>query len=342
MGGCCFSTPLENEQPNDVFGDWPFREFLLSDLTSATKNFSSDEIISENAEESSNVVYKGLLAEDLGFVAVKRFKNSDWPDHEEFAEDAKALGELKHKRLVKLFGYFCDEDERLLVSEFMPNDTLAKRLFHQKNKAMEWSMRLRVAYHIAEALEYCNSEGFASYSNLSAYSVLFAKNGDACLSSFGLIKAIKYDRSQRTRGIVSPKSVTYRFGTILVNLLTGKQTPPSNVPEMINGKDVTELIDPNLKGKFSTEEAVVVLKLASECFQCEARKSLITKELVATLKALKSKTQIPYIQMLELAKPQEVGVAYVEHLQEMPIFSEIAKQNEETTSSSSQQQQHQH
>ncbi|XP_019086631.1 PREDICTED: probable inactive receptor-like kinase SSP [Camelina sativa] len=338
MGGCCFSTPLENEQPNNGFSDWPFTEFLLSDLTSATNNFSSDEIISENAEESSNVVYKGLLSEDLGFVAVKRFKNSDWSDHEEFEEDAKALGELKHKRLVKLFGYFCDEDERLLVSEFMPNDTLAKRLFHPKNKAMEWSVRLRVAYHIAEALEYCNSEGFASYSNLSAYSVLFDKDGDACLSSFGLIKRIKYDRSQRTRGIVSPKSVTYRFGTILVNMLTGKQTPPSNAPEMIHGKDVTELMDPNLKGKFCTEEAAVVLKLASECFQCEARKSLITKELVATLQALRSKRQIPYIQMLELGKPQEVEAAYVEPLQEMPIFSEMAKQNEETSSSSQQQQ----
>ncbi|CAL9223279.1 unnamed protein product, partial [Arabidopsis halleri] len=117
-------------------------------------------------------------------------------------------------------------------------------------------------------------------------------DGDPCLSSFGLIKAINYDRSQRTRGIVNPKSVTYRFGTILVNLLTGKQVPPSHASEMINGKDVTELMDPNLKGKFSTEEAFVVFKLASQCLQCENRKSLITKELVATLKALQTKTQV--------------------------------------------------
>lgn len=44
-------------------------------------------------------------------------------------EDAKTAGELKHKRLVKLLGYCCEEDEGLLVAEFMPNDTLAKRLF---------------------------------------------------------------------------------------------------------------------------------------------------------------------------------------------------------------------
>ncbi|KAG7579447.1 Serine-threonine/tyrosine-protein kinase catalytic domain [Arabidopsis thaliana x Arabidopsis arenosa] len=312
MGCGCFSTPLENqhdELKNDGFSDWPFIEFFLSDLTKATKNFSANEIISENREESSNVVYKGLLSEILDFVAIKRFKNSEWSDHEEFAEDAKAVGELKHKRLVNLIGFCCDEDERLLVAEFMPNDNLATRLFNQKNQTMEWSMRLRVGYCIAEALEYCNSAGFASYNNLSAYSVLFDKEGDPCLSSFGLIKAINYDRSQRTRGIVNPKSVTYRFGTILVNLLTGKQIPPSHAPEMINGKCVTELMDPNLKGKFSSEEAFIVFKLASQCLQCENRKSLITKELVATLKALQTKTQTPYIQMLELAKPHEVGAS---------------------------------
>lgn len=34
-------------------------------------------------------------------------------------------------------------------------------------------MRVRVAYCVAEALEYCSNAGFASYSKLSAYTVLF-------------------------------------------------------------------------------------------------------------------------------------------------------------------------
>ncbi|KAG7579446.1 Protein kinase-like domain superfamily [Arabidopsis thaliana x Arabidopsis arenosa] len=321
MGGCCFSKPLENVQPpqqsqnqlggskndevkNDGFINWPFTEFFLSDLTTATKNFSSDEIISENAEESSNVVYKCRLSENLGFVAVKRFKNTPWPDHEDFGEEAQEVGELKHKRLVKLLGYCCDEEERLLVAEFMPNDTLAKRLFHQKNQTMEWSMRLRVAYHIAEALEYCSSAGFAKYDNLSASTVLFDKDDDACLSCFGLVREIiDYDR--RTTGSVNTGNVTYRFGTILLNLLTGVEIPPSHAPEMINGKDITDLMDPNLKGKFSKEEATVILNLASDCLQCTDRKSLITEELVATLEALQTKTQVPSSDMPEITKQQE-------------------------------------
>ncbi|CAL9247563.1 unnamed protein product [Arabidopsis halleri] len=60
--------------------------------------------------------------------------------------------DFRHKNL----GYCCDEDERLLVAEFMPNDTLAQLLFHQINQSMEWSVRLRAACHIAEALDYCS------------------------------------------------------------------------------------------------------------------------------------------------------------------------------------------
>lgn len=42
------------------------------------------------------------------------------------------MGKLRHRRLANLIGYCCDGDERLLVAEYMPNDTLAKHLFHCK------------------------------------------------------------------------------------------------------------------------------------------------------------------------------------------------------------------
>lgn len=38
---------------------------------------------------------------------------------------------------------------------------------------MKWAMRLRVALHLAQALEYCTSKGRALYHDLNAYRVLF-------------------------------------------------------------------------------------------------------------------------------------------------------------------------
>jgi len=47
-------------------------------------------------------------------------------------EEARAVGQLRNQRLINLLGCCCEGDERLLVAEYMPNDTLAKHLFHCK------------------------------------------------------------------------------------------------------------------------------------------------------------------------------------------------------------------
>ena len=41
------------------------------------------------------------------------------------------------------------------------------------SQPMKWAMRLRVVLHLAEALEYCTSNGRALYHDLNAYRVLF-------------------------------------------------------------------------------------------------------------------------------------------------------------------------
>jgi BR-signaling kinase len=38
---------------------------------------------------------------------------------------------------------------------------------------MKWAMRMRVAYYLAQALEYCTSKGRGLYHDLNAYRILF-------------------------------------------------------------------------------------------------------------------------------------------------------------------------
>uniref|UniRef100_A0A6N2K2C2 Protein kinase domain-containing protein n=1 Tax=Salix viminalis TaxID=40686 RepID=A0A6N2K2C2_SALVM len=186
-----------------------------------------------------------------------------WPDPKQFAEEAWGVGKLRHKKLANLIGYCCDGDERLLVAEYMPNDTLTKHLFHWENQTIEWAMRLRVALYIAEALDYCSSEGHPLYHDLNAYRVLFDEDGDPRLSCFGFMKNSRDGKSYSTNlaytppeylrnGRVTPESVIYSFGTVLLDLLSGKHIPPSH-------------------GNFSMEEATLVVDLASQCLQYEPR-----------------------------------------------------------------------
>ncbi|XP_074275743.1 serine/threonine-protein kinase BSK1-like [Silene latifolia] len=292
-----------------------FAEFSYSDLKAATSNFSTEFIVSESGEKAPNLVYKGRLKNQL-WIAVKKFTKLAWPDPKQFAEEAWGVGKLRHQRLANLIGYCCDGDERLLVAEYMPNDTLAKHLFHWEKQTIEWAMRLRVSLHVAEALDYCSSEGRPLYHDLNAYRVLFDENGDPRLSCFGLMKNSRDGKSYSTNlaytppeylrnGKVTPESVIYSFGTILLDLLSGKHIPPSHALDMIRGKNITLLMDSHLEGKFSTEEATVVVNLASQCLQYEPRERPNTKDLVSTLAQFNTNTDVPSHLMLGISKQEE-------------------------------------
>ncbi|GFY93202.1 kinase with tetratricopeptide repeat domain-containing protein [Actinidia rufa] len=140
---------------------------------------------------------KGKLDSDR-WIAVKRFHKTAWPDSRQFVEEARSVGNLRSEKLANLIGCCCEGDERLLVAEFMPNETLAKHLFHWESQPMKWAMRLRVALYLAQALEYCSSKGRALYHDLNAYRILFDKDGNPRLSCFGLMKNSRDGKSYST------------------------------------------------------------------------------------------------------------------------------------------------
>ncbi|KAK4268683.1 hypothetical protein QN277_025299 [Acacia crassicarpa] len=297
------SSDLENGGKNE--GEkWPsFGEFSLEQLKVATNGFSSENIVSEHGEKAPNVVFKGKL-EDGHMIAIKRFNKFAWPDSRQFLEEAKQVGSLRSERLANLIGYCYEGDERLLVAEFMPHDTLAKHLFHWEAQPMKWAMRLRVALYLAQALEYCSSKGRALYHDLNAYRILFDQDGNPRLSCFGLMKNSRDGKSYSTNlaftppeylrtGRVTPESVVYSFGTLLLDLLSGKHIPPSHALDLIRGKNFLMLMDSALEGHFSKEDGTELVRLASRCLQYEARERPNAKSLVTSLMSLQKETEVP-------------------------------------------------
>ncbi|KAL6907698.1 hypothetical protein ACP4OV_002737 [Aristida adscensionis] len=294
----------------------PFAEFSLAELRAATDGFKAENIVSESGDRAPNFVYRGRLEASRRAIAVKKFPKMAWPDPKQFAEEAKGVGKLRHRRLANLIGYCCDGDERLLVAEYMPNDTLAKHVFHWENQAIEWAMRLRVAYYIAEALEYCSTEGRPLYHDMNSYRVLFDENGDPRLSCFGLMKNSRDGKSYSTNlaytppeylrnGRVTAESVVFSFGTVLLDLLSGKRIPPTHALDMIRSNNMQGLMDSHLDGNYSTEQATALVDLASQCLQYEPRDRPTTKRLVALLEPLQSKQEVPSHEMLGIPKHEE-------------------------------------
>ncbi|XP_027335980.1 serine/threonine-protein kinase BSK6 [Abrus precatorius] len=310
---CWFHSHLKpsvlesSDQENGDTGErklWPsFGEFSLEQLKAATNGFSSENIVSEHGEKAPNVVYKGKL--DNGqWIAIKRFNKLAWPDSRQFLEEARQVGSLRSERLANLIGYCYEGEERLLVAEFMPHETLAKHLFHWEAQPMKWAMRLRVAFYLAQALEYCTSKGRGLYHDLNAYRILFDQDANPRLSCFGLMKNSRDGKSYSTNlaftppeylrtGRVTPESVVYSFGTLLLDLLSGKHIPPSHALDLIRGKNFLMLMDSALEGHFSKDDGTELVRLASRCLQYEARERPNAKSLVASLMSLQKEIEVP-------------------------------------------------
>ncbi|KAM1648533.1 hypothetical protein ACFX1Q_010539 [Malus domestica] len=296
------SSELDNGGKSDK-SIWPaFTEYSLDQLKASTSGFSSDNIVSEHGEKAPNVVYRGKL--DNGrLIAVKRFNKLAWPDNRQFLEEARSVGNLRSERLANLIGCCCEGDERLLVAEFMAHETLAKHLFHWESQPMRWAMRLRVALYLAQALDYCSSKGRALYHDLNAYRVLFDQDGNPRLSCFGLMKNSRDGKSYSTNlaftppeylrtGRVTQESVIYSFGTLLLDLLSGKHIPPSHALDLIRGKNFLMLMDSALEGNFSNDDGTELVRLASRCLQYEARERPNAKSLVTALMSLQKETEV--------------------------------------------------
>ncbi|KAK9284928.1 hypothetical protein L1049_024109 [Liquidambar formosana] len=97
----------------------------LSTLKSATRNFSDEYRLGAGG---FGPVYKGKLSNGRE-IAVKRLSRSSGQGLEELKTEVTLVAKLLHRNLVRLLGFCLEEEEKLLVYEYLPNGSLDKILF---------------------------------------------------------------------------------------------------------------------------------------------------------------------------------------------------------------------
>ncbi|MCE7766761.1 protein kinase, partial [Pseudomonas putida] len=68
------------------------------------------------------------------------------------------LGQLRHPHLVKLIGYCWEEEQRLLVYEYMARGNLENHLFSRYSSCLPWSTRIKIAVGAAKGLAFLHGE----------------------------------------------------------------------------------------------------------------------------------------------------------------------------------------
>lgn len=104
--------------------------FTYEELVKATGDFSAENLLGAGGFGS---VYKGCLPDGRD-VAVKQLDIGGRQGDREFRAEVEIISRVHHRHLVSLVGYCISENRRLLVYEYVPNNTLYFHL-HGKYKS---------------------------------------------------------------------------------------------------------------------------------------------------------------------------------------------------------------
>ncbi|KAJ0038647.1 hypothetical protein Pint_23625 [Pistacia integerrima] len=120
----------------------------LSELEIATEHFSK-----KIGQGSFGSVYYGKM-KDGKEIAVKTMADSSSHATKQFVTEVALLSRIHHRNLVPLIGYCEEEEQRILVYEYMHNGTLRDRIHCSVNqKPLDWLARLQIAEDAAKGLD---------------------------------------------------------------------------------------------------------------------------------------------------------------------------------------------
>lgn len=298
------------------------RKFTFNGLKVATRNFRPESLLGEGG---FGCVFKGWIEENgtapvkpgTGLtVAVKILNHNGHQGHKEWLAELNYLGDLVHPNLVKLIGFCIEDDQRLLVYEFMPRGSLENHLF-RRPLPLPWSIRMKIALGAAKGLAFLHegAQRPVIYRDFKTSNILLDAEYNAKLSDFGLAKDApegeKTHVSTRVMGTygyaapeyvmtghLSSKSDVYSFGVVLLEMLTGRRSIDKKRP---NGEhNLVEwarpvlgdrrlfyrIIDPRLEGHFSVKGAQKAAQLAAQCLSRDPKSRPLMSEIVHALKPL--------------------------------------------------------
>ncbi|KAL5763214.1 hypothetical protein ACOSP7_019478 [Xanthoceras sorbifolium] len=115
----------QNEEDLEKIAAKEQKHFSFETLVSATKNFNSTNKLGEGG---FGPVYKGKL-DDGREIAVKKLSHNSNQGKKEFENEARLLARVQHRNVVNLLGYCAHGTEKLLVYEYVINESLDKLLF---------------------------------------------------------------------------------------------------------------------------------------------------------------------------------------------------------------------
>ncbi|XP_011043469.1 PREDICTED: proline-rich receptor-like protein kinase PERK1 isoform X1 [Populus euphratica] len=286
--------------------------FSYEELARATDGFSDANLLGQGG---FGYVHRGVLPNGKE-VAVKQLKAGSGQGEREFQAEVEIISRVHHKHLVSLVGYCITGAHRLLVYEFVPNNTLEFHLHGKGRPTMDWPTRLKIALGSAKGLAYLHEDCHPKiiHRDIKASNILLDFKFEAKVADFGLAK-ISSDvnthvstRVMGTFGYLAPeyassgkltdKSDVFSFGVMLLELITGRRPVDSTQSFMedslvdwarplltraLEDGNFDTLVDQKLQNNYDQNEMARMVACAAACVRHSARRRPRTSQVVRAL-----------------------------------------------------------
>ncbi|ESQ54067.1 hypothetical protein EUTSA_v10024605mg [Eutrema salsugineum] len=218
-------------------------KFTLQDMLRA-----SAEVLGSGGFGSS---YKAALSSGRA-VVVKRFRFMSNIGREEFYDHMKKIGRLSHPNLLPLIAFYYRKEEKLLVTNYIPNGSLAN-LLHANRKpgqvVLDWPIRLKIVRGVTRGLAYLYRvfpDLNLPHGHLKSSNVLLDHDFEPLLTDYALVPVVNKEQSQQfmvaykapeftQQDRTSRKSDVWSLGILILEILTGKF--PANYLRQGKGAD---------------------------------------------------------------------------------------------------------
>ncbi|XP_024985033.1 uncharacterized protein LOC112520750 [Cynara cardunculus var. scolymus] len=263
----------------------------LKDIQEATNNFDQENFIGVGGYGK---VHKGKLALSNGvvMVAAKQVDRTTRHGKDHFLNEIRVLSSYKHANIVSFIG-FCDENnEKILVQEFVTNGSLDKYVSSAK---LTWLKRLQICLGAARGLEYLHNgvkgQSGVLHRDLRSRTILLDQGWQAKIGGFGLSMMASMDSTifgifgapgymdpeYIQTGIVAKESDVYSFGVVLYEVLCGrlayetyedhKQLLGPFARHHYEVGKLNEIIDPILREQMNPDSLEAFSVIAYQCLE---------------------------------------------------------------------------
>ncbi|THG14103.1 hypothetical protein TEA_009361 [Camellia sinensis var. sinensis] len=279
----------------DICSIWNYDgRIAYEDIVKATDDFDIRHCIGTGGYGS---VYKAQLPSGkvIALKKLHRLEAEEPTFDKSFRNEVQMLTNVRHRNIIKLYGFCLNNKCMFLVYEYMERGSLFCFLRNDEEAVeLGWTLRVNIVKAIAHALSYlhhdCNPP--IVHRDISSNNILLNSKLEAFVSDFGTARLLHPDSSNQTiiagtYGYIAPelaytmvvteKSDAYSFGVVALETIMGRH--PGELLsslESLSAQNImlTNVLDPRLlppTNPIVVGNIVLVARMAIACLRSEPR-----------------------------------------------------------------------